>query len=90
MSQIEEKVVERLSILPVEKQQQVLEYIEFLCAKLSSPTLYAESDSESSRGIKLFSEVADRYAGCLKDGPEDLSTNKSYMQGLGEVKAADF
>ncbi len=94
MSQIEEKVAERLSILPIEKQQQVLEYIEFLCAKLCSPILYTASNSDyksdSSEKTKLFGEVADRYAGCLEGGPEDLSTNKVYIQSFGEMKAADF
>jgi hypothetical protein len=68
--------------LPLDKQQEVLAFIERLKEKLTmNPT---DSTVQPKKPV-LFGEVADKYAGCLDGGPEDLSTNKAYMEGLGKA-----
>lgn len=81
MNYLEEQIVDELRILPLDKQQEVLDFIECLKAKLTLKV--AESSPPSDKPL-LFGDVADKYAGCLDGGPEDLSTNKSYMQGFGQ------
>jgi hypothetical protein len=81
MSYIEQKIADELRILPLDKQQEVLAFIERLKEKLTmNPT---DSTVQPKKPV-LFGEVADKYAGCLDGGPEDLSTNKAYMEGFGK------
>lgn len=81
MSYIEQKIADELRILPLDKQQEVLAFIERLKEKLTmNPT---DSTVQPQKPV-LFGEVADKYAGCLDGGPEDLSTNKAYMEGFGK------
>ncbi len=36
-----------------------------------------------AEGETLYNRIK-HLAGCIEDGPEDLSTNKKYMEGFGE------
>ena len=86
MTQLEQQVMESLRTLPFEKQQEVLDFVEFLKARFdSSPVRGNESllNGQSSEKPKSLLEAAGNLIGCV-DGPEDLSTNKKYMEGFGK------
>jgi Protein of unknown function (DUF2281) len=72
---IEQAVVEKLRALPTDKQQEVLDFTEFLGLKASKNL---QGDSVS------VLEAAGDLVGCLKGGAPDLSTNNKYMDGFGE------
>jgi len=76
---ITEAVMEKLETLPLEKQQEVLDFVESLQSKLSNSLspLMPEPQPIS------FLEAASEFIGCL-EGPGDLSTNPKYMEGFGE------
>jgi len=77
---IEQTVVEKLKTLPPEKQQEVLDFVEFL----QSRTDRKESNSQEAESVVSALTLAQKLAGCLEGGPPDLSTNKNYMDGYGE------
>ena len=78
MSSLSKQILEAVEILPTEKQQQVLDFVEFLGAKkLKTKTEEIETTTQS------FFEVAQSSIGA-GEGPGDLSTNPDYMQGYGE------
>ncbi len=81
MSYLEQQIVDELRILPLDKQQEVLDFIERLKEKLMMNS--TENTVRPTKPI-LFGEVADKYSGCVEDGPEDLSANKAYMEGFGK------
>lgn len=70
--------VEKMQSLPPEKQQEVLDFIEFLQNKLSQQSLNQEKQEPIS-----FLTVAQNFAGCVDGGSGDLATNKKYLEGLG-------
>jgi len=72
-------VIEKLEMLPLEKQQEVLDFVEFLQARL----LRSEQPLVKVSGVSAL-EAAGDLVGCVKGGPPDLSTNKQYMEGFGE------
>lgn len=72
---IEQAVVEKLKTLPVEKQQEVLDFVEFLQSK----TL---NNSHQNSVPASVMTLAQQYIGCV-EGAEDLSTNQKYMEGYG-------
>jgi len=72
-------VIEKLEMLPLEKQQEVLDFVEFLQAQL----LRSEQPLVKVPGVSAL-EAAGDLVGCVKGGPPDLSTNKQYMEGFGE------
>jgi hypothetical protein len=75
---IELAIVENIRKFPVDKQQQVLDFVEFLKTKLeTTEDLSGHSEPES------FLTLAGKYIGCV-EGPEDLSTNKKYFEGFGK------
>jgi hypothetical protein len=76
---IEQAIIEKLRSLPLDKQQEALNFVEALQIDMKA------SSSTSSRweGMSAL-ESASEYAGCLEGGPPDLSTNPKYMEGFGE------
>ena len=72
-------VIEKLEMLPLEKQQEVLDFVEFLQARL----LRSEQPLVKVSGVSAL-EAAGDLVGCVKGRPQDLSTNKQYMEGFGE------
>ncbi len=79
MSQLERQVIEGFGTLPPERQQEVLDFVEFLKARTGELPAPAEEQTESQPSIL---EAARKYIGCV-EGPGDLSTNKQYMEGYG-------
>ncbi|MDV2992372.1 MAG: hypothetical protein N4J56_002026 [Chroococcidiopsis sp. SAG 2025] len=77
---IEQTVLEKLKTLPIEKQQEVLDFVEFLQSK----TPAKESDSQEDKPVVSALTLAQKWVGCLEGGPPDLSTNKKYMEGYGK------
>lgn len=75
---VEQAVIEKLRVLSPEKQQEVLNFAEFLESRANGQ----QPRSKKWEGMSAL-EAAEKYAGCL-EGPEDLSTNPKYMQGFGE------
>ena len=70
--------IAKLKMLPQDKQQQVLDFIEFLQAKVERQ---GGARSNWQQGISAL-EAAGNLVGCV-EGPEDLSTNPEYMKGFG-------
>lgn len=73
-----EQIVDKLKTLPSEKQQEVLDFVEFLQTK----TLQKEVKSQEGEVVSALT-LAQKWVGCLEGGPSDLSTNKKYLEGLG-------
>ncbi len=71
-----EQIVERLKTLPREKQQEVLDFVEFL------HKTQEEVKSQDKEPPASVLTLAQKYIGCV-EGPGDLSTNKKYMDGYG-------
>jgi Protein of unknown function (DUF2281) len=69
---------EKMRSLPPEKQQEVLDFIEFLQNQLVQENTNIEQIESIS-----FLEAAQQFAGCVDGGPGDLATNKQYLEGLG-------
>jgi len=80
IEQIEQTVVEKLKTLPPEKQREVLDFVEFLQNKTGS----SEFKSQDEEPLASFLTLAQKWAGCLEGGTEDLSTNKNYPDGYRE------
>jgi hypothetical protein len=75
---IEQAVVEKLRVLSLDKQQEVLDFVEFLEIKSSGPPASANRWA----GMTAL-EAARKYVGAV-EGPADLSTNPEYMEGFGQ------
>lgn len=75
---IEQAVLEKLRTLPTNKQQEVLDFVEFLQTKSESDKLIPSEESKIS-----FLDAAREFIGCV-EGPGDLSTNPRYMEGYGK------
>lgn len=75
---IEQAVLEKFRTLPANKQQEVLDFVEFLQTKAESEKAIPSDESEIS-----FLDAAREFIGCV-EGPGDLSTNPRYMEGYGK------
>lgn len=71
---IQQIVYEKIAKLPDDKQREVLDFVEFLESKIASS---AEDD------ISCYT-LAQKWAGCIEDGVNDLSFNKKHMEGYGQ------
>ena len=76
---IEQTVGEKLKTLPPEKQQEVLDFVEFLQTK----TLQGEVKSQEGEPTVSALTLAQKWVACVEGAPEDLSNNKKYLSGLG-------
>ena len=76
---IEQTVLEKLKTLPAEKQQEVLDFVEFRQSK----TDHKDSNTQNDKPVVSVLTLAQKYIGCV-EGPGDLSTNKKYMEGYKE------
>ncbi len=75
---IEQAVLEKLRTLPTNKQQEVLDFVEFLQTKAESEKVISSEKPKNS-----FLEAAREFIGCV-EGPGDLSTNPKYMEEYGK------
>ena len=67
---IQEIIVEKLESLPLEKQREVLDFVEFLVVKTGNNELPVQ---KWPPGVSALT-AAQEFVGCV-EGPEDLSTN---------------
>lgn len=77
---IEQTVVEKLKTLSPDKQQEVLDFVEFLQSKIHQEKYKSQQREPAVSALTL----AQKWVGCIEGGPPDLSTNKKYMDGYGE------
>lgn len=82
MSNLIEQVTEKLSSLPIEKQQMVLEFADFLDQKSKGAIADRTVSPESPN---FYEDVVSQYVGCVDSGHTDLSTNKAHMEGFGKA-----
>jgi uncharacterized UBP type Zn finger protein len=75
---VEEIIIDKVKILPPDKQQEALDFVEFLLAKMQKQGL---SNQTKKSGISALT-MAQEYVGCV-EAADDLSTNKDYMNGYG-------
>lgn len=75
---ISQLIAEKLDALPPDKQQEVLDFVEFLQRK-ATMTNGSEPRAEERSALA----AAQKWAGYIEGGPEDLSTNPQYMEGYG-------
>jgi Protein of unknown function (DUF2281) len=75
---IEEIIIDKVRILPPDKQQETLDFVEFLLAKMQKQELSAQEIKPGVSALTLVQE----YVGCV-EAASDLSTNKDYMDGYG-------
>lgn len=75
---IKEVIIEKLEKLPLDKQQEVLEFIKVLQSNVPQPNINKDEQESVS-----FLVAAQEFAGCVDGGPGDLATNKKHLEGLG-------
>ncbi|MBE9017316.1 hypothetical protein C7Y66_14605 [Chroococcidiopsis sp. CCALA 051] len=75
---IKEVIIEKLEKLPLDKQQEVLEFIKVLQSNVPQPNINKDEQKSVS-----FLVAAQEFAGCVDGGPGDLATNKKHLEGLG-------
>ena len=75
---IEEIIIDKVRILPPDRQQEALDFVEFLLAKIDKQGL---SNQTEKSGISALT-MAQEYIGCV-EAANDLSTNKDYLDGYG-------
>lgn len=76
---LEEAVISKFRGLPLEKQREVFDFIEFLSRRLPVPLPNEEIKPDEE--ISVF-EAAGNLIGCI-EGPPDLSSNEDYLDGYG-------
>jgi len=74
---IEEAIVQRLRGLPLERQREVLDFVEFLESKAS-----LARDKVQVRRVSAL-EFAGKLVGSVEGGPGDLATNREHMKDYG-------
>lgn len=75
---IEQQLVQKLKLLPPDKQQEVLDFVEFLADR----TINAEVNTVQKPTVSALT-LAHKWVGCVEEGPTDLSTNQKYLDELG-------
>ncbi|MEH2180548.1 DUF2281 domain-containing protein [Nostoc sp.] len=76
----QQMIIDELKKLSPEKQQEVLNFIEFLQFKeMQKQDVQHQEEKEP---ISAY-EAAKEFAGCVDGGPGDLATNKKYLEGYG-------
>jgi hypothetical protein len=78
-----EIAMQKMQDLPQQKQQEVLDFIEFLALKSGSEFSDVISDNEVQETVSTH-DVLNKWAGVIDDLPADLSVNKKYMEGYGQ------
>ena len=71
-------MLEKFELLPPDRQQQILEFIDFLAARSTPHT------QPKNLGLSAL-DLAGDIVGCVQDAPADLSTNPIHMEGFGQA-----
>ncbi|MDZ8260735.1 DUF2281 domain-containing protein [Nostoc sp. ChiQUE01b] len=76
----EQIVIDEFRKLSPEKQEEVIDFIQFLQYKEKQKQ--DVQHQEEKEPISAY-EAAKEFAGCVDGGPGDLATNKKYLEGYG-------
>ncbi len=76
---VSQKINKIIKTFPLSKQQEVLNFVEFLQTKLKQ-----KKEEQVEQKNVSFLDATREFAGCLDGGPKDLSTNKKYLEDLGK------
>lgn len=74
----EQMMMDEFKKLSAEKQQEVIDFMQFLQFQAQKQ----EVQQEEAKPIS-FLEAAKDFIGCVDGGPGDLATNKKYLEKLG-------
>ena len=80
-----EKAVSTIQQLPIEKQQEALNFIEFLVFKLRDRHIEKVDELslvEDKLAVSCY-DLTKKWIGIVDDLPEDLPVNRKYMKGYG-------
>ncbi|MEA5619585.1 hypothetical protein VB711_17310 [Cronbergia sp. UHCC 0137] len=84
-----EKVVTTMQQLPIDQQQQVLRFIEFLVFELRDNEVeesnhLVNQDSEKATANNSPRDLLRKWEGVIEGGVDDLSFNKKYLEEYGQ------
>lgn len=81
-----EKAMSTMQQLPIEKQQEALNFIEFLVFQLSDQQISTAEEVSLTKDKPTVScyDLTKQWIGIADDLPDDLSVNQKYMEGYGE------
>ncbi len=80
-----EKAVSNMQQLPIEKQQEALNFIEFLVFKLGDRQDNQETENLTVKKTEGSPrDLLKKWEGVVEGGVDDLSYNKKYMERYGE------
>ena len=80
-----EKAVSKMQQMPIDRQQQVLKFIEFLTFELGDRQVKKVSEVllGDDKPVMSCYELTKKWIGIADDLPDDLSVNQKYMEGYG-------
>jgi len=80
-----EKAVSKMQQLPIDRQQQVLKFIEFLTFDLGDRQVDQETENLTAKKTEVSPrDLLRKWEGAVEGGVDDLSYNKKYMEGYGQ------
>ena len=80
-----EKAVSKMQQLPIDRQQQVLKFIEFLTFDLGDRQVDQETENLTAKKTRSSRrDLLKKWEGAVESGVDDLSYNKKYMEGYGQ------
>jgi len=80
-----EKAVSKMQQLPIDRQQQVLKFIEFLTFDLGDRQVDQETENLTAKKTGGSPhDLLKKWEGAVEGGVDDLSYNKKYMEGYGQ------
>ncbi len=81
-----EKAMSTMQQLLIEKQQEALNFIEFLAFQLSDRQVTTTKEVSLTKDKPTVScyDLTKQWIGITEDLPDDLSVNHKYMKGYGE------
>jgi hypothetical protein len=74
-----EIAMQKMQDLPQQRQQEVLDFIEFIALKSGSEFSDTISDNTEKENVSCY-DLTKQWIGIGDDLPSDLSVNKSYLQ----------
>ncbi|MGL5034269.1 MAG: DUF2281 domain-containing protein [Microcystaceae cyanobacterium] len=78
-----EIAIQKMQYLPQQKQQEVLDFIEFLALKSSTESSEMIPDNGTQEKVSCY-DLTKQWIGIGDDLPSDLSVNKNYLQDYGK------
>ena len=80
-----EKAVSTMQQLPIEKQQEILSFIEFIAFKMGDRQVNKIAEKTPPNKLEVSPrDLLKKWEGAVEDGVDDLSFNKKYMEGYGQ------